>query len=165
VSEKQYSKAGFEIQVCGRCGGSGRYSFNQIDGDRCFGCGGSGKVFSKRGAAARAYYLKSMERPISELKPGDYVLDSVGIGPRKVWQKVDKVEEANEGKSLSINLMRGGKPSCQFQAWKSFELVSIVSEESRLEKLAAAIAYQECLNDKGKPLLRKLKAAGIPVPA
>ena len=27
---------------CGRCGGSGRYSFNQIDGDRCYGCNGTG---------------------------------------------------------------------------------------------------------------------------
>lgn len=30
--------------VCGRCGGSGRYSFNQIDGDRCYGCNGKGHV-------------------------------------------------------------------------------------------------------------------------
>lgn len=29
---------------CGRCGGSGRYSFNQMTGDRCFGCSGVGKV-------------------------------------------------------------------------------------------------------------------------
>lgn len=30
--------------VCGRCGGSGRYSFNQIDGSRCYGCNGKGHV-------------------------------------------------------------------------------------------------------------------------
>ena len=29
------------VKVCGRCGGSGRYSYNQMDGDRCFGCSGS----------------------------------------------------------------------------------------------------------------------------
>lgn len=28
--------------VCSRCGGSGQYSFNQIDGSRCYGCNGSG---------------------------------------------------------------------------------------------------------------------------
>lgn len=33
--------------VCGRCGGSGQYSYNQIDGSRCFGCGGAGKVLAK----------------------------------------------------------------------------------------------------------------------
>lgn len=30
--------------VCERCGGSGSYSFNQIDGDRCYGCNGKGHV-------------------------------------------------------------------------------------------------------------------------
>lgn len=33
--------------VCGRCCGSGRYSWNQMDGDRCYGCGGSGKKLIK----------------------------------------------------------------------------------------------------------------------
>ncbi len=28
-------------ETCSRCGGSGRYSYNQIDGDRCFGCNGA----------------------------------------------------------------------------------------------------------------------------
>lgn len=30
-------------EICSRCGGSGHYSFNQIDGSRCFGCSGAGK--------------------------------------------------------------------------------------------------------------------------
>lgn len=38
-------------ESCGRCGGSGRYSWNQIDGDRCFGCGGVGKRLAKITAA------------------------------------------------------------------------------------------------------------------
>lgn len=29
-------------KVCRRCGGSGTYSFNQIDGSRCYGCNGLG---------------------------------------------------------------------------------------------------------------------------
>lgn len=38
-------KAGkIDYKVCGRCGGSGRYSFNMIDRDRCYGCNGSGKA-------------------------------------------------------------------------------------------------------------------------
>jgi hypothetical protein len=45
----------YEKETCGRCGGSGRYSFNQIDGDRCYGCGGSGQRLSKRGKAAKAF--------------------------------------------------------------------------------------------------------------
>lgn len=30
-------------QYCGRCGGSGHYSFNPMDGTKCFGCSGTGK--------------------------------------------------------------------------------------------------------------------------
>lgn len=29
------------VETCGRCGGTGRYSYNTMDGDRCFGCSGS----------------------------------------------------------------------------------------------------------------------------
>lgn len=31
------------VSVCGRCGGTGKYSYNQIDGDRCYGCDGAGQ--------------------------------------------------------------------------------------------------------------------------
>lgn len=40
--------------TCGRCGGSGRYSYNQITGDVCFGCGGSGVKAPKPTAATYA---------------------------------------------------------------------------------------------------------------
>jgi len=31
------------VKACGRCGGDGHYSYNQITGTRCFGCDGSGR--------------------------------------------------------------------------------------------------------------------------
>ncbi|CAE6795077.1 hypothetical protein R70006_05034 [Paraburkholderia domus] len=34
-------------QPCGRCGGSGNFSSNAIDGTRCYGCGGGGYVARK----------------------------------------------------------------------------------------------------------------------
>jgi hypothetical protein len=34
-------------KTCGRCGGSGHYSYNQISGTTCFGCGGRGEVVRK----------------------------------------------------------------------------------------------------------------------
>lgn len=34
-------------EVCGRCCGTGHYSFNQINGTTCFGCGGSGRRLAK----------------------------------------------------------------------------------------------------------------------
>lgn len=35
-------------QVCSRCGGSGRYSFNLKDLDKCYGCNGKGAVPTKK---------------------------------------------------------------------------------------------------------------------
>jgi hypothetical protein len=36
--------------VCSRCGGSGRYSFNQVDGDLCYGCKGAGNCVPSESA-------------------------------------------------------------------------------------------------------------------
>ncbi len=45
-------------QYCSRCGGSGHYSFNLMDGTRCYGCSGSGynrqKITRKLIAAVQA---------------------------------------------------------------------------------------------------------------
>jgi hypothetical protein len=34
-------------ETCGRCGGCGRYSYNQMHGDMCYGCRGYGTVMPK----------------------------------------------------------------------------------------------------------------------
>ena len=65
----------FETEPCHRCGGSGRYSYNQIHGDTCYGCGGRGRVFSKKGAAALEAWKAIWKQvtPVTELRPGDRV--------------------------------------------------------------------------------------------
>jgi hypothetical protein len=64
-----------ETEVCGRCGGSGHYSYNQIDGTRCYGCGGSGRRYTKRGRAALDYWHWLCSVPASQLVDGDRDLD------------------------------------------------------------------------------------------
>ena len=44
--------------VCPRCGGSGHYSYNQMDGTRCYGCNGSGVAI----LTVRAYNEKEYNR-------------------------------------------------------------------------------------------------------
>ena len=44
--------------TCSRCGGSGHYSYNQLDGTRCYGCGGSGIAVQ----TVRAYTEKEYNR-------------------------------------------------------------------------------------------------------
>ena len=54
---------------CPRCGGSGHYSYNQLDGTRCYGCGGSGiKVMEVRWYtdAQRASMDKAAEKRAAE---------------------------------------------------------------------------------------------------
>lgn len=38
---------GFPIEECGRCGGTGRFSFNPRDLDMCYGCHGSGVAIAR----------------------------------------------------------------------------------------------------------------------
>lgn len=40
--EYRQDKNGFPLETCGRCGGGGEYSYNAMDGTRCYGCGGTG---------------------------------------------------------------------------------------------------------------------------
>ena len=72
-----FTKEGFPMQVCKRCHGSGRYSFNTITGDRCFGCLGSGKQIAKRasdGYNAYQDYKKSLAKPtVKNLSVGDQI--------------------------------------------------------------------------------------------
>src|ERR1017187_10777124 len=61
---------GFESQICSRCGGCGRYSFNQMERDMCYGCRGCGLVFTKRGSVARQYFQDSILTAAGDVKAG-----------------------------------------------------------------------------------------------
>lgn len=70
----------FETAGCRRCGGSGRYSYNHLDGDRCFGCGGSGKRLTARADRARklleTWRTRHVTVAASTLQAGDRVFVS-----------------------------------------------------------------------------------------
>lgn len=71
---------GFPIKTCSRCGGTGRHSFNLIDGDRCYGCGGTGKVYAnakvKAARAALSEAIRTARECVSDaLVAGDEILD------------------------------------------------------------------------------------------
>jgi hypothetical protein len=44
----------YETKSCGRCGGSGSYSYNSMHGSVCYGCSGRKTVLTKAGAKAAA---------------------------------------------------------------------------------------------------------------
>lgn len=68
-------------KTCGRCGGTGKYSFNLMDLDRCYGCGGSGLVPMKpKGQKAI--------KPTAELK-NCKIGDVIKYG--KVLYRIDRI--------------------------------------------------------------------------
>lgn len=92
------------LPVCERCGGCGRYSFNQVDGDRCFGCDGYGIQAPKKNqqadvlAAAReavesgenARYVEFLRTTAANKKARDIILKAwrdTGISEAYDWRK------------------------------------------------------------------------------
>ncbi|MCP4552472.1 MAG: hypothetical protein GY834_10635 [Bacteroidetes bacterium] len=97
MPEQMKSKAGFNMQVCTRCGGSGEYSFCHQYGTMCFKCQGTGKMFTKKGGKAYDFFLESQHKQMDEIKIGDYIYEN------KAWRKVTFIGESEEWMSKSDN--------------------------------------------------------------
>jgi hypothetical protein len=63
-------KTVFETKDCSRCGGTGRFGGFGV----YFKCGGARKLYTKRGAKAKAYLDRICTVPVSEVVVGDRVL-------------------------------------------------------------------------------------------
>jgi hypothetical protein len=139
----------FETQVCGRCGGTGHYSYNQINGTTCFGCAGSKVNLTKRGKAAQAWYTAQQTVPASEVKVGDYVFESDYFGGVRGWFRVD----ANDNGNLSLSYQRKGdseRKTLGMHGMPKFR-VRPATKFERLWQQAVALAYQSTLTKAGTP--------------
>ncbi len=97
-----------ETQTCGRCGGSGSYSYCSGYGTTCFKCHGRKVVFSKRGAAANDFLIRLRQRFTHEITPGMLVF-SQGFSCGSVSQgsKFHKVTGVSEPAVCSRSLRNG----------------------------------------------------------
>ena len=151
----------FESAYCTRCGGSGKFSFNLMNGDRCFGCGGAGVQLTKRGKAAKAFYIESQQVDVADLKPGMFVWDDfIGMTPK--FLEVLSVEQSgscaivNGERIPFINIVtRRGSHG----VYPSSKVRAVRDEEQRKAQVAAALAYQATLTKTGKPAKKALEAA------
>lgn len=147
----------FENETCGRCGGSGKYSFNHMEGDRCRGCHGTGYKLTKRGAAAKAFFTEKMTHPVSALAVGDYVFESINaVGPKSWLKLVEIIPDALNDDRVTLRLARGGRTMRYGLSPKSL-VVTVKTEDQRLAFRAEALAYQETLTKTGKPAKRATK--------
>lgn len=150
-------KTPFEVEPCSRCGGTGRYSYCQMYGDRCFGCGGSGSRLTKRGAAARAFFYESLPRKrAGDLVAGDRV---------RVWNDAARVVKSTKQRETGFEVVVGGRftsplgdsfSECGHQLASADEIVVVVPPEpERVALVKAALEYQVTLTKQGKPRKRQ----------
>lgn len=97
----------FETEACSRCGGSGSYSFNLRDGDKCLKCDRSGIQISRRGLAAKKAYegvMAGMTRTWAEVKPGEKVQLDVRKNGRLVkrWVQVVATDPSGDGERVKV---------------------------------------------------------------
>jgi hypothetical protein len=153
--------ATFEKETCSRCAGSGSYSWNAMNGSRCFKCYGTGIVLTKRGATAKAHYMSLLEKQVSEIKVGDSVLANIGMSSTKKWFKVESMEPdtLNEGR-IRLQLTRPSKTYDHgYTLHNTSKLHSVRTEAERLEKIEQAYEYQATLTKTGKPAKKLATAA------
>lgn len=78
-----------ETSVCGRCGGTGQYSYCQTYGTTCFQCRGRGHVMTKRGFQANQFIVDARTIPARAIRVGDVLrLDGVTMGGKLFRQNV-----------------------------------------------------------------------------
>lgn len=154
----------FETKPCGRCGGSGSYSWNAMHGSTCYGCGGSGRVFTKRGRAASEFFRSLLMVPAGELKVGDrYFMAGFSAGsytePNR-WVRIDEITTDESGKlSFKGTDVKRGE-SCGFSGVPvDLPMRKSYTAEEKAPWLKQALEYQATLDANGKPSKKAAVAA------
>ena len=128
----------FESKVCGRCGGTGNYSYNQKDGTRCFGCAGTGEKLTKRGQAAQTHYIDKLVISVNDLEVGMRVIDN---GDRYTVASI-VIENGGCTKVCSV--------SNNLYIYSVIESVRrIPTKEERLVLIKDSLAFQSTLTKAG----------------
>lgn len=150
------SPLGFEVKTCSRCGGSGQYSYNQIDGSRCYGCNGDKIQHTKRGKAAKLFYVESLKLMPENIKVGQRIDN--GCGKYTVAEIVG-VEQSGayikNGVAIPMEWLvfisaQGTRVSVQM----GYPVKLVPQGEEKARLVAAALAYQDTLTATGTPRKR-----------
>lgn len=168
VEEMRVNSNGMEIESCGRCGGSGHYSYCQMYGTTCFGCSGSGLRFTKRGAAANAFLTQIRSKPIAELSVGMEIWDDPYFS-KAGWAKIVAFTPSEQSSWSVVNgekvIVPGTYVTMETEKCTHSALRMEESKLYRVRQSAAdaeitrirAMAFQDTLSKKGEP--KKVKPA------
>lgn len=154
----------FEHTTCGRCGGTGRYSYNALHGSTCYGCKGRKWKYTARGKVAANYFQSLLKKPALDVRVGDKVWHSIispdGLMSSTGWFTVREVSFARDhlnGMRQSVGFLFVLKSGTRYMFGASPDERVVVkpTPEAREAALAAALAYQSTLTMTGKPSKRK----------
>lgn len=172
----------FESRACGRCGGSGKYSYCSMYGSMCFGCGGKGEVLTKRGLAANQMFTESVKMAAKDLVIGQrFQIEGIPGFASAKWFEIRSIEAdvrrsksngATEWTETPALRFKGVTRKPGTRAWDdpatlvddgfgcdADYLVRVAqTPEERQAKIAAALAFQETLTQQGKPRKRAVTA-------
>lgn len=154
-----------ETETCGRCGGTGHYSYNQITGTVCFKCHGGKVVYTKRGRAA-ADYLHSLRcKPAREVKVGDKIQVEYFFKGVKAFATVTKVGWSSNGGYYQDGVLQAywnievehAKYGSMCQSIIDLEQLIRVAQtaEQKQATLKQALDFQDTLGKNGKPRRKK----------
>ena len=157
-------KTAYETKTCNRCGGCGKYSYNQIHGSTCYGCGGSGVVYTVRGEATKNFFRESIK-----VKAGDVQVGWFARGQYSgKWFPVTSVETKRK-----LGLVDGKVVETeQLELYVTYgKTTHVMTHESMMEAQptmdaarelkAAALVHQQTLNERGKVASTKVTATSI----
>lgn len=153
MSTKSYL---FETKSCGRCGGSGSYSYCQMHGSRCFGCGGTGIQLTNRGSAAQRHLHSELQSTEAHLvRVGEWVYYEDFFSGRARFCQVTAIRTDDPSGQVILELSRGGKVVVSYGTYPQSRLRWVRDEAHRKASIAAALEYQATLGVNGKPLKKK----------
>jgi len=154
----------FERKNCGRCGGSGHYSYNPKDGTVCFGCGGKGTKLTKKGKAANDYFNSLLETKSSDLKVGDSIwqenYNPYDHSSTYYWTKIVEIKEQSKDELLISTKYMTHQVSKNktFQRYPQDDQGNSTKDAFRALK-QVAVEYQSKLTQQGK-LMKKYQNKG-----
>ena len=135
----------FESEVCKRCGGSGKFSFNLMHGDVCYGCQGTGRQLTKRGKKAAQFFEDSMTAPVETLVVGQAIRF---FATDRKFIRITQIETREEDGRAIVTI--DGSTGAQTRRVAGTTVRVMHTPEEKAAKLEAALQYQETLGKKSK---------------
>ena len=141
----------FEVETCSRCCGSGKFSFNQMHGDRCYGCGGVGTKRTKRGKAAADWFIEQRS-----VRADAVVVGQVVFMDMHFWRGFKTVTEVATTATGQIRISCVRKGELNSITYPADKLIpAAITEERKQELIAMALQYQASLTKQGVPSKKK----------